>query len=184
MVSTSCPSPVLTATPYVCRCIGYLACSRSFLPSTTQGGSCLCRCQQCQHNQQRGASRAAAGLPIACTHTLHAPHRPVPLLTPPLAAAVATIARRYVTVDDATQRQLFYYLVTHEGPSEDVSADREDEDDTPLIIWLTGGPGCSSLDAFTYENGPFVFTAPGGAASSSAGRYALSQGGVGTAQAT
>lgn len=74
---------------------------------------------------------------------------------------------RYIPVDEESQRQLFYYLVTHEGPA----SPRDDtplggvsappRDDTPLIIWLTGGPGCSSMDAFTYENGPFKFTAPG-----------------------
>lgn len=64
---------------------------------------------------------------------------------------------RYITVDDTTQRQLFYYLVTHEGADESSIG----RDESPLIIWLTGGPGCSSLDAFTYENGPFIFSAPG-----------------------
>lgn len=59
-------------------------------------------------------------------------------------------------MDDVTNRQLYYYLVTHESSSDESSPDY-----VPLIIWLTGGPGCSSLDAFTYEHGPFIFTAPG-----------------------
>ncbi len=57
-------------------------------------------------------------------------------------------ARSYVTVAPAAGRRLYYYLVN----SESKHPDRD-----PLVIWLTGGPGCSSLDAFTYENGPFRF---------------------------
>lgn len=30
--------------------------------------------------------------------------------------------------------------------------------DDPLVIWLTGGPGCSSELAMFYENGPFKIT--------------------------
>ena len=30
--------------------------------------------------------------------------------------------------------------------------------DDPVVIWLTGGPGCSSELALFYENGPFQFT--------------------------
>ncbi|GJN11873.1 hypothetical protein PR202_ga30107 [Eleusine coracana subsp. coracana] len=53
----------------------------------------------------------------------------------------------YVTVDEASERSLFYYLVLSErDPATD-----------PVVVWLNGGPGCSSFDGFVYENGPFNF---------------------------
>ncbi|KAF3435117.1 hypothetical protein FNV43_RR22204 [Rhamnella rubrinervis] len=55
----------------------------------------------------------------------------------------------YVTIDENHGRSLFYYFVESERkPSED-----------PLVLWLNGGPGCSSFDGFIYEHGPFNFEA-------------------------
>ncbi|PHU24213.1 Serine carboxypeptidase-like 46 [Capsicum chinense] len=52
----------------------------------------------------------------------------------------------YVTVDDKKQRSLFYYFVEAET----------DPASKPLVLWLNGGPGCSSLGVGAFsENGPF-----------------------------
>ncbi|XP_059625414.1 serine carboxypeptidase-like 20 [Cornus florida] len=46
-------------------------------------------------------------------------------------------------------KNLFYYFVASErSPSSD-----------PVVLWLNGGPGCSSFDGFVYEHGPFNFEA-------------------------
>ncbi|KAI9088584.1 hypothetical protein K1719_029698 [Acacia pycnantha] len=52
----------------------------------------------------------------------------------------------YITVDDENQRALFYYFVEAEG----------DYMSKPLVLWLEGGPGTSSLGAGAFvEHGPF-----------------------------
>lgn len=40
---------------------------------------------------------------------------------------------------------MFYFFFESRGSSSD-----------PLVLWLTGGPGCSSELALFYENGPFT----------------------------
>ena len=38
---------------------------------------------------------------------------------------------------------------------------RADPKNDPLVVWLTGGPGCSSMMALTNENGPCQLTQDG-----------------------
>jgi len=52
----------------------------------------------------------------------------------------------YVTVDQAHGRNLFYWFVqSQSSPSTD-----------PVVLWINGGPGCSTIGAgFLQEHGPF-----------------------------
>ncbi|MCE3050083.1 hypothetical protein HAX54_046443 [Datura stramonium] len=55
----------------------------------------------------------------------------------------------YVGVGDSEDVQLFYYFIKSESnPKSD-----------PLMLWITGGPGCSALSGLVYEIGPITFEA-------------------------
>ncbi|KAH0895572.1 hypothetical protein HID58_045140 [Brassica napus] len=53
----------------------------------------------------------------------------------------------YVSVGESGDVELFYYFVKSE----------RNPDKDPLMIWLTGGPGCSSICGFLFANGPLAF---------------------------
>ncbi|CAN6275814.1 unnamed protein product [Urochloa humidicola] len=57
----------------------------------------------------------------------------------------------YVEVDERLGVQLFYYFVRSE----------RDPDEDPLVLWLSGGPGCSGISGLAYEIGPLQFDAEG-----------------------
>ncbi|KAF8689257.1 hypothetical protein HU200_042048 [Digitaria exilis] len=57
----------------------------------------------------------------------------------------------YVEVDEEHGARLFYYFIESErNPAED-----------PLILWITGGPGCSALSGLLFEIGPLKFDVAG-----------------------
>ncbi|KAK9268876.1 hypothetical protein L1049_000641 [Liquidambar formosana] len=59
-----------------------------------------------------------------------------------------TLETGYIGVGDSEDVQLFYYFVeSQRTPSED-----------PLMVWFTGGPGCSTILSFFYESGPLGIT--------------------------
>lgn len=53
----------------------------------------------------------------------------------------------YVNVDEVNDVEFFYYFISSErNPKVD-----------PLILWLTGGPGCSAFSGLAFEIGPLKF---------------------------
>ena len=52
----------------------------------------------------------------------------------------------YLTIDDTTGKAIHYlFAESQNNPKSD-----------PVLLWLNGGPGCSSVKGFLSENGPFV----------------------------
>ncbi|KAK6916310.1 Peptidase S10, serine carboxypeptidase [Dillenia turbinata] len=58
-----------------------------------------------------------------------------------------TLETGYLGVGGLDEVQLFYYFIESER---DPAVD-------PLLLWLTGGPGCSALSGLIYETGPLTF---------------------------
>ncbi|KAI4367557.1 hypothetical protein MLD38_023284 [Melastoma candidum] len=58
-----------------------------------------------------------------------------------------TMETGYIGVGDMEEVQLFYYFVESER---DPSVD-------PLMLWLTGGPGCSGFSPLAFQIGPMIF---------------------------
>lgn len=54
--------------------------------------------------------------------------------------------------NDGSDKKLFYWLFE---PGGDDLANIPNEEEIPLMLWLNGGPGCSSMDGLWLENGPF-----------------------------
>lgn len=55
-----------------------------------------------------------------------------------------TVTQQAGYLDTASGDQLFYWFF----------ASRSDPSNDPVVIWLNGGPGCSSMEAIVFENGP------------------------------
>lgn len=53
--------------------------------------------------------------------------------------------------DESGDKHLFFWMFEKRGGD---SATEEDAGDVPFVVWLTGGPGCSSTLALLTENGP------------------------------
>lgn len=54
---------------------------------------------------------------------------------------------RYIGVGEEEDVQLFYLFVeSQRNPLKD-----------PILLWFVGGPGCSGLSAFLFENGKYFF---------------------------
>ncbi|KAL7455890.1 hypothetical protein ACHAWC_009340 [Mediolabrus comicus] len=52
---------------------------------------------------------------------------------------------------DPNDKKIFYWLFE---PGNNAANNNVQDEDIPLILWLNGGPGCSSMDGLWLENGP------------------------------
>ncbi|KAK3846080.1 MAG: serine carboxypeptidase [Linnemannia gamsii] len=70
----------------------------------------------------------------------------LPGLSPEDAAQIKQYAG-HIAIDPAQESNLFFWLVTSRQPQKNPK----------LVIWLNGGPGCSSADGYFLETGPLRF---------------------------
>lgn len=66
----------------------------------------------------------------------------------PNSAPALTMYSGYIEVNKTAKGSLFYWFVEAQKAPDDPS--------TPVVVWLNGGPGASSLYGLFAENGPFT----------------------------
>jgi len=109
--------------------------------------------QQQKEQQQQPSSRRTEEPPNPDSHLVTS----MPLL-PPNSFPTKHWAGHLPASQDASDKKIFYWLFE---PGQPPSGN---PDEIPLVLWINGGPGCSSMDGLWLENGPFRLTQGGGAA--------------------